>query len=316
MTRHGPRPVSERLRRLLVMLPWLMERGEVPVSEVTHRFDLTEAELVRDLELAAMCGLPPFVDEMIDVFIDEGTVYTGVPRVFTRPLRLTAPEGFALLAASKVAMQLPGADDDGALARALDKLRAALGPDAVVVDAPAPPAASDLAAAVDDVARLRISYRSATATTATQREVTPRRVLVDRGHWYLIADDVATGAERTFRIDRIESYERTGEHDEPRDVVAPTGDDWFAGSDLPIATLALDPSSTWVIERYPTRAVTATAEGWLVELTVANEPWLRELLLRIGVGARVLEPPEWRDLGARAAASVLARYDAGGSNAS
>ena len=57
-----------------------------------------------------MCGLPPFVDEMIDVFIDDDTVYVGVPRLFTRPLRLTAPEGFALVAAGRAAMQLPGAD--------------------------------------------------------------------------------------------------------------------------------------------------------------------------------------------------------------
>ena len=71
-----------------------------------------------------------------------------------------------------------------------------------------------------------------------------------------------------------------------------------------------------MIERYPTRSVTARADGWEVELTVANEPWLRELLLRLGVGARVLEPPQWRDLGARAAATVLARYEAGGSSAS
>ena len=55
-----------------------------------------------------MCGLPPFVDEMIDVFIDDDTVVVGVPRLFTRPLRLTAPEGFALVAAGRAAMQLPG----------------------------------------------------------------------------------------------------------------------------------------------------------------------------------------------------------------
>ena len=44
-----------------------------------------------------MCGLPPFVDEMIDVFVDDGMVFVGVPRLFTRPLRLTAPEGFAVV---------------------------------------------------------------------------------------------------------------------------------------------------------------------------------------------------------------------------
>ena len=119
----GPRPVGERLRRLLVMLPWLMERGSAPVAEMAEHFQLDEADLVRDLELAAMCGLPPFVDEMIDVFIDEGTVHAGVPRLFTKPLRLTAPEGFALLIAGRAALTLPGADPAGPLARALDRAR-------------------------------------------------------------------------------------------------------------------------------------------------------------------------------------------------
>ena len=156
--RRGPRPTSDRLRRLLVMLPWLMERGEVTVEEMCHRFELPEAELVKDLELAAMCGLPPFVDEMVDVFIDEGRVYAGVPRLFTRPLRLTAPEGFALLAAARVAMQLPGADIDGALARALHKLAAVLGDDAVVMETPQPPAAAMVIAAAERNERLHISY--------------------------------------------------------------------------------------------------------------------------------------------------------------
>ena len=73
-------------------------------------------EVVGDLELAAMCGLPPFVDELIDVFIDEGMIVVGVPRLFTRPLRLNSVEAFELLAAARAAMELPGADPDGALA--------------------------------------------------------------------------------------------------------------------------------------------------------------------------------------------------------
>ena len=74
------------------MLPWLMEVGEVALADVARRFDMTEAQVAEDLELVAMCGLPPFVDEMIDVFVDDGMVFVGVPRLFTRPLRLTAPE--------------------------------------------------------------------------------------------------------------------------------------------------------------------------------------------------------------------------------
>lgn len=309
--RRGPRPTGDRVRRMLVMLPWLMERGEVPVAEAAARFELSEQELVRDLELASMCGLPPFVDEMVDVFIDEGVIYTGVPRLFTKPLRLTAPEGFALLAAARVAMEMPGGAGNGALDRALAKLAGALG-DGLVVDTPTPAGTEVVKAAADDCARLSITYRSAQAEQASEREITPRVVFVDRGAWYVIADDHLRGEERTFRIDRIERAERTGVIDPPRDVAAPAIDSWFADADLPTAVVRVPASGKWVEERYPTTSVIADGDGWRIEVSVASEGWLRELLLRLGAEAQVLSPPEWVHLGGTAARELLARYEANG----
>jgi len=299
------------VRRMLVMLPWLMERGEVSVAEAAARFELSEQEVVRDLELASMCGLPPFLDEMVDVFIDEGMIFTGVPRLFTRPLRLTAPEGFALLAAARVAMEMPGGEGNGALDRALAKLAGALG-DGLVVDTPAPEGTDVVKAAADDCARLSITYRSAQAEQASDREITPRVVFVDRGAWYVIADDHLRGEERTFRIDRIEHATRTGVIDQQRDVAAPAIDSWFADADLPTAVLHVPASGKWVEERYPTTSVTPDGDGWRIEVSVASEGWLRELLLRLGAEARVLSPPEWVHLGAAAASELLARYEANG----
>ena len=54
-SRHG-----ERLRRLLAILPWLLEREETPVAEGAARFDMTEDEVIRDLSLVSVCGLPPY----------------------------------------------------------------------------------------------------------------------------------------------------------------------------------------------------------------------------------------------------------------
>jgi len=317
MARRGPASTADRLRRMLVMLPWLMERGEVPVAEVARQFGLSETEVVKELELVATCGLPPFIDELIDIWIDEGIVGVGIPRFFQRPLRLTAPEGFALLAAARVAMELPGADPEGALARALRKLATELGDVAVEVEVDAPPATADVTAAAADSARLRIVYASATAAAPSEREITPRRVFSDRGRWYVIADDHRTGEERTFRIDRIEQWQRTGVVDAPRDVPAPATDEWFADDDLPVARLHLGPAAAWVMERYPHRIVPDAASvdgaggGTVVDLTVAHEGWLAELLLRLGPAATVMAPPEWVDLGARAAADVLRRYTDG-----
>ncbi|MBI4885147.1 MAG: WYL domain-containing protein [Actinobacteria bacterium] len=309
--RRGPRPTGERLRRLLVILPWLLERGEASLSEMSQRFEVSESELVKDLELAAMCGLPPFVDELVDLYIDEGRVYAGVQRLFTRPLRLTAPEGFALLAAARVAMQLPGADGDGALARALAKLAAALGDDAVVVDTPQPPATAAVADAAAKCERLRVCYWSPAADRRTEREITPRRVFVDGGAWYVIADDHLSEQSRTYRIDRIESWEPTGIIDSTRAVAVPKIDTWFEDAELPIARIRVPASETWVAERYPTRSVTAVADGWELVVSIASESWLQQLLLRLGARSQVVEPAGWIDLGPRTARALLVRYDAG-----
>jgi proteasome accessory factor C len=260
--RRGPRPANVRLRRLLVMLPWLMERGEVPLADMARRFGLTENELIADLELASLCGLPPFVDELIDVFVDEGTVYAGEA-----------------------------------------ELR---------VELSAPPGSDDLAAAAAAGEVLLIRYWSASRETTTDRRIAPRGVFSDRGHWYLLADDLdllhaGADAERTFRIDRIEGADRTGERVAQREATPPT--EWFADDTVTTTRLRLAPQAMWAVERYPVRSVTANATGGAdVELPVASERWLARLLLRLGPHAEVLEPPEWQALGAETAAAVLARY--------
>jgi proteasome accessory factor C len=312
-SRRGQRPAEARLRRLLVMLPWLMERGEVSVAEAAARFDLTEQEVAKDLELVAMCGLPPFVDELIDVFIDEGVIWVGVPRLFTRPLRLNSVEAWELLAAGRAAMELPGADADGPLGRGLSKLAAALGEDdtsGVRIDLDQPQLAERIAAAVGADQQLRIEYWSAARDEVTERLIVPRQVFADRGQWYVSADDDRSGELRTFRIDRIESVEPTGTVVPRDDRPLPVPGSWFTDGSVRRATIRLAPAARWVIERYPVDEVgDADADGWVtVRLPVASEQWLVRTLVRLGPDAEVIEPDEWHDVARRAAERVLARY--------
>jgi proteasome accessory factor C len=311
--RRGPRGAEERLRRLLVLLPWLMERSEVPVAEAAAHFGLTEAEIARDLELAAMCGLPPFVDEMIDVFIDDGMIWVGVPRLFTRPLRLNSVEAWELLAAGRAAMQLPGADPDGPLGRGLAKLARALGEDdtaGVRVDLERPEIADRLAAAISSGVQLRIDYWSASRDELTTRTIVPRLVYTDRGEWYVSADDDRSGEVRTFRLDRIEAMEVTGEAAGEPIGELPTPGEWFTDASIPRVTLRLAPPAHWIVERYPADEVgEPDADGWLTaRLPVASQRWFVRTMLRLGPNAEVLEPVDVVDEIAAAAGRVLGRY--------
>jgi proteasome accessory factor C len=309
--RRGPRPAQERLRRLLVMLPWLMERGDVAVAEAAERFHVSEPHLIHDLEVASMCGLPPYVDELVDLWIEDGIIHVGVPRLFTRPLRLTAPEGFALLAAGRAAMALPGADPAGPLGRALEKLAVALGADdqpALVVDVERPPLLEVVQRAARESERLAITYYSAGRGELRSRAVDPQRVFTTRGRWYVVADDSLAGPARTFRIDRIESADRLGEHFEHREVPVERGD-FFGDADTVDVILLLPASAAWVVETYPVQGAETQPDGRLrVRLAIASERWLERLLLRAGPEAEVVDPAGWADLGRVAAARLLERY--------
>ncbi|MGA1611539.1 MAG: hypothetical protein ACO38R_06145, partial [Ilumatobacteraceae bacterium] len=82
---------------LLVMLPWIMQRQRVKISTMARQFNLSEAELVEDLQMAAVCGVPPYTpDALIDVYMDDGMVIAEVPLVFSRPLKLSTAELFAV----------------------------------------------------------------------------------------------------------------------------------------------------------------------------------------------------------------------------
>ena len=45
-----------------------------------------------------------------------------------------------------------------------------------------------------------------------------------------------------------------------------------------------------------------------IEIFVGGDAWLERLLLRLGPDARVVDPPEYRQLAAAAATRILKRY--------
>ena len=318
--RRGERAAESRLSRLLVILPWLMERREVPLAEVAATFRMTPEEVAAELELAAMCGVPPFVDELIDVFIDDETVFVGVPRLFTRPLRLTAPEGFALVAAGRAAMQLPGADPTSALGRGLAKLAAALGEEAddagLVVDLAATPIVDEFVAAAKRVERVRMRYWTASRDETSERQLTPRRVLPRAGRLVRRRRRPSIGRiphvpDRPSRVGRAHRPDSTTRSIPAATQTFPTHrwpGRWTGHSRG--SPFASSRPARWVVDEYPVDAVTEQDDGVVeARFAVVSERWLERLLLRAGTDAEVIEPAKWRDHGRRVAARLLKRYE-------
>ena len=312
-SRRGPRSATEIVAGLMVMLPWLVERKRVKLSDMAKQFKLTEAELIDDIMMASVCGVPPYSpDALIDVFVDEDEVVADVPLMFSRPLQLNSAEVFALTVMGKAAMRLPGANKSGPLATALKKLRPLLPSDdgVVVVDLKPVAFLEELRNAVAPGAHLLITYFTPASAARSERTIVPRSVFERGGHWYVSADDDKSGELREFRIDRIEKLTTTGGFTAPNETTkrVADGSTWFDNAELQV-TLKVGPSARWVVESYPYKSREVNLDGsTLVTMAVGSEHWLARLLLRAGDGVQVLEPVALQDLGKRTAEQMLKRY--------
>jgi proteasome accessory factor C len=303
---------QERLGRLLAIVPWVAANDGPAIAEVCRRFEITERELLADLELLFLCGVYPFTpDVLIEVDIADGRVWLHFADYFRRPLRLTGPEGLALMSAGSALLGVPGADADGALARALAKLEAVLGvgaADALDVElAPVEPGLlGQVQAAAADRRRVEVDYYSFGRDDRTTRVVEPWRVFNSHGQWYLAGWCRQADAERLFRVDRISRLQVLDETFEAP-TEPPDGRVFHSTDDDRLVVLDLSPPARWVAEQYPNEGVTERPEGTLrVRLRVSEQAWLERLLLRVGSHATVVEGDP--GVGAAAAARILGRY--------
>ncbi len=312
----SPRPLAgSRLRRVLALVPWIAEHPGIALGDLAGRFGVSEAELVHDLELLPFCGLPPYTpDRLIEVEIVDGHVWIRFAEYFDRPLRLSAEEGLAILAAGRALLVVPGSDDHGALATALDKLAHTLGAtEGLAVEVGEPTHLDALRNAAAAHERVEIEYYSFGRNATTKRAIDLQSVFHAFGHWYAAAYCHLAEDERLFRVDRIRSVAPTGENFDP---AAEDGDEAHFGETVyhprrndPRVTLELAPEAEWVVESYPSEKAEKRPDGsWRVVLAVSERAWLERLLLELGPAARVVDPVELRSVGSEAAARLLSRY--------
>ena len=309
------RPSSaQRLARLLAIVPWVVAHDGPRVSEVCERFRISERELIADLNLLFMCGVYPYTpDALIEVDLEGGRVWVRFAEWFRRPLRLSAPEGLALVAAARAILGMPvaGNEKPSALASAVSKLETVLGAGGddqleIELGAASPDLLGALQAAVGESRKVLVDYYSFGRDETGTRVVRPWRVFSSEGHWYLLAWCEKVQAKRLFRVDRARSVTLLDDHFEPPGDLGPVPV-YESRSDDPVVTLDLAPGAHWVVERYPHEGTVDMGEGVLrTRLRVSSKAWLERLLLRAGPSATVVSGAD--GVAAGAARRILATY--------
>jgi proteasome accessory factor B len=156
--------------------------------------------------------------------------------------------------------------------------------------------------AVRDRRAASFSYRGAGASAAQQRRLEPWGVVNRNGRWYVVGLDTDRGAQRVFRLSRIESpVAFTGP---PGAVEVPPGTDvreavrnWDAEpASEQIGVLRVRAGAAYGLRRYAVSQEPAELPGWdTIEVPYHETGWWSEHLASFGADVVVLEPADLRD---------------------
>ncbi|MER6513801.1 WYL domain-containing protein [Nonomuraea sp. NPDC001636] len=314
---------ADRLPRLLALVPYLMSHPGAQVGEVAEVFGLSEKQLIDDLQLVWMCGLPGHTPgDLIDVSWDGGEIIIDNAETIARPLRLGIDEASALLVALRMLAATPELADvaaGDALPRVVAKLERAAGEGAATVSSQV---AVDVEAAPDALGRVRegltarrrlsLRYYVPGRDEVTPREVDPTRVVVVDGRTYLEGWCYRAEAMRLFRLDRVLGVDVLDVPADPPAEAEPI--DVTRGVFRPSPTdelveLEVSAAGRWVAEYYPCEEVTELGEGRLkISLRARDEDWIVKLALRLGDTGRVVFPPAMAETVRGEAERALALY--------
>jgi proteasome accessory factor C len=312
---------TERLQRLLALVPYVVSRQQVGLAETAAAFGVSQRELVDDLNMLWCVELrapDPYCP--IDLSYEGGEIVVSQAESITRPLRLAVDEAAAMLVALRMLAEVPGHQDRSALNRLIAKLEAAAGEAASVSAQVAVQLDSNndggytdqIRDALDRGRRLHLTYYVPGRDEATERDVDPMRLLVADGRPYLEAWCLRAEAMRLFRLDRVLALDVLDVPSAPPPDAQPVDVDtglFHPSSDDIQVELELSPQGRWVAEDYPCESVTDLPDGRLrVVLSTPDTAWVRRLALQLGEDGRVLAPSSLVDEVRQAATTALGQY--------
>lgn len=314
---------QQDLRRLLAEVPYLRAHQGCTVSSVAKTFGISRTQLMKDLGVLWMCGLPGGLpDDLIEIDMDaardDGVIRLANADFLSRPMRFTPDETTSLLVALKAVQEVATGELADGARRVADKLRGIVpetGAERVGIQlaSGSPRVRESLGRAIETHRRVRLEYDNASRDETTHPRLDPAVIEVRQGVAYLHAWDVGADDWRLYRLERIASVEVTtdaaDDHGEP-----PTGGHWLDASASEV-TLDLAPQAQWAAEYYPTSSTEflPATEGLAgpvlrARFRVATSHWVTGLLLRLGDGVLRVDPPIAAEQARERAREALALY--------
>lgn len=307
---------------LVRILPWLARKGSTTVDEIAKTFGINGTEVVRLLEIAACCGLPPYTpDSLLEILVeDDGNVESYLNMdLITAPRKLTTLEAMVLATTAAAALKVPEIDPEGHLASALGKLQSSLSKfeialNEVDVGMEEPYFLGAVRSATNEHRSIKITYFSSSSERVTERLVDPYQLFAESGKWYLRAFCHLAGEVRHFSIGRVMSCEASDSffevpEPEKRRISQGVIPRAYGGSGE-WATVAVSPGTGWLVERLSDSPefLGKHLGQEVYRLRFSSDLWLSKFLLRLGPTAMVIAPSDRRSLRTRAVQQIIELY--------
>lgn len=293
-----------RAIRLLDLVPFLRANPGMNIKEIASEFKVSVSEIVSDLDLLMVCGLPGYTPlELIDLSTDEGYVTLRDPQNLEYPRNFTIHELLILkIALSALLVDSPPMlhSEIGSLISKLDH------------QMPNQISSEGILFVPDNILNLRrigeealvknqqveISYRNDTKDELTNRKISLIREYESEGEYFWDAWCHLANAKRTFNLEKISSATLSMD---PSSI----GD--LSGENAALTVrLRIRQKSQFFAKHQ--NILKQTEEPEIYEARIYQREWLVREILSAGETATVITPSDLKVQVKKRATQALSQY--------
>ena len=293
-----------RAIRLLDLVPFLRANPGMNIKEIAAEFKVSVSEIVSDLDLLMVCGLPGYTPlELIDLSTDEGYVTLRDPQNLEYPRNFTIHELLILkIALSALLVDSPPMlhSEIGSLISKLDH------------QMPNQISSEGILFVPDNILNLRrigeealvknqqveIAYRNDTKDELTNRKISLIREYESEGEYFWDAWCHLANAKRTFNLEKISSATLSMD---PSSI----GDLSGEGSALTVRLRIKQKSQFFARHQ---NILKQTEEPEIYEARIYQREWLVREILSAGETATVITPSDLKVQVKKRATQALSQY--------
>ena len=295
-----------RAVRALDLVPYVSENPGIAIAELADKFQVSTQQIIKDLELIFLCGLPGYTPyELIDLTFEDGVVTIIEPQLLDKPRQFSETEAVIITLGLNL---LKDASSDMKQETTINKLLNKLSDkfslliNTDIAQEIKPKFYAQILDAIKANKLLQFRYQALSDDSISWREVKPSRVIYKNGFYYLIAKELRSSDERTFRIDQIINLE--AQNAVAESSVLPL-------EDAKLYRFIIRTQDRYLTERYQEifKQITRDGQTFVIEGEVSNQQWLHRWLFSNSSKIEIIGPDDLRIFIQEKANNALSLYE-------